>query len=316
MATLSAWIKAGRPRTLPLAVSCVLIGAAVARMYDGVSNYTSSENERFFIVVSLAVLTVVFLQVLANFANDYGDFKKGTDGPERSDRAMASGEITEVEMKRALIATSVKGFVAGLATIGFAFDFQIEAMTQGFGVLGLVILGVFGIAAALRYTMGSKSYGYKGLGDVYVMLFFGYIGVLGVAYLLSHRFEIVWLLPASFSGLMAVAVLNLNNLRDHENDKKHNKNTLVVRLGFEGGKRYHAGLLIIAWGLMLPFILGWGDMVSWRGGMWYVLIGLVQMNHLVFVVRNKEPRLLDPELKKVALSSFVVALFMFLTVTV
>ncbi|PCJ82387.1 MAG: 1,4-dihydroxy-2-naphthoate octaprenyltransferase [Bacteroidetes bacterium] len=308
MANLSAWIKAARPRTLPLSISCVLIGAAVSRMYGG-------DNPRFLIVVSLAILTVVFLQVLANFANDFGDFKKGTDGPERSDRAMASGEITEVEMKRALIATSIKAFVTGCATIGFAFNFQINAISQGLAVMGLVVLGGVSIVAALRYTIGSKSYGYKGLGDVYVMLFFGYIGVLGVAYLLSHRFETVWLLPASFSGLMAVAVLNLNNLRDHENDARFNKNTLVVRLGFEGGKRYHASLLIIAWGIMLPFILGWGDMITWRGGMWYILIGLVQMRHLVFVVRNKERRLLDAELKKVALSTFVVAVFMFLTVT-
>ena len=164
MASLGAWIKAARPRTLPLAVTCVLVGASIARFGEPESTQLDT---RFYAVLGLSLLTVIYLQVLANFANDYGDFKKGTDGPERADRAMASGDISEREMKRALTATSIKAFIAGCVTLGFAFDFNLSMV---YGVLILGGLGVFAILAALRYTMGHKAYGYKGLGDVYVML--------------------------------------------------------------------------------------------------------------------------------------------------
>ena len=310
MASLGAWIKAARPRTLPLAVTCVLIGASIARF--GEPELTPLDT-RFYIVLGLSLLTVIYLQVLANFANDYGDFKKGTDGPERSDRAMASGDISEHEMKRALIATSVKAFVVGCVTLGFAFDFIFSMI---YGVLILGGLGVLSILAALRYTIGRNAYGYKGFGDVYVMLFFGYIGVLGVAYLLSHSFQLSWLMPATFSGFMAAAVLNLNNLRDHENDALSGKNTLVVRLGFKQAQSYHVGIIITGWVLLLIFLFGAGELIEWRGGIWYVLIAFVHLKHIVFVMQNKDPKLLDPELKKISLSSFVVALFMILSVTV
>jgi len=309
MASFGAWIKAARLRTLPLAVTCVLVGASVARFGEG---ELTQPDTRFYAVLGFALLTVIYLQVLANFANDYGDFKKGTDGPERSDRAMASGDITEREMKRALTSTSIKAFVAGCVTLGFAFNFNFSRV---YGVLILGGLGVFAILAALRYTMGRKAYGYKGLGDVYVMLFFGYIGVLGVAYLFSHSFQISWLLPATFSGVMAAAVLNLNNLRDHENDARSGKNTLVVRMGFQNAKRYHLILMIGGWACMLAFLLGMGELEAWKGGIWYVIIALIHLKHLVFVMQNQDPKLLDQELKKIALSAFVVALFMILSVT-
>jgi len=310
MASLGAWIKAARPRTLPLAVTCVLIGASIARF--GEPELTPLDT-RFLIVLGLSLLTVICLQVLANFANDYGDYKKGTDGPERSDRTMASGDISEREMKRALIATSVKAFIAGCATLGFAFDFNFSMI---YGVLILGGLGVLSILAALRYTIGHNAYGYKGLGDAYVILFFGYIGVLGIAYLLSHSFQLSWLLPATFSGLMAASVLNLNNLRDHENDALSGKNTLVVHLGFKKAKSYHVGIIITGWVLLLIFLFGAGELIEWRGGIWYVLIAFIHLKHIVFVMQNKDPKLLDPELKKISLSSFVVALFMILSVTV
>ena len=185
-----------------------------------------------------------------------------------------------------------------------------------YGALILGGLGVLSILAALRYTIGRNAYGYKGLGDAYVMLFFGYIGVLGVAYLLSHSFQLSWLLPATFSGLMAAAVLNLNNLRDHENDALSGKNTLVVRLGFKKAKSYQVGIIITSWALLLVFLLGAGELKEWRGGIWYVLIAFIHLKHVVFVMQNNDPKLLDPELKKISLTSFVVALFMILSVTV
>jgi len=310
MASLKAWVKAGRPRTLPLAITCVLIGAAISLSHISLDQLPDA---RFYTVLGLTLLTVIYLQVLANYANDYGDFKKGTDGPERSDRAMASGEISEKEMKRALVVTSTKAFVVGCTTVLFALDFDLakSAITLFF-----ITLGCSSIYAAIRYTMGSGAYGYKGLGDFVVLMFFGYIGVLGVAYLLSGELNLYWLLPATFSGLMSVVVLNLNNLRDHVNDAKSGKNTLVVKLGFKNAKLYHAALILVSWTTMLPFLFGIHDLPLWKGGVWYVLIALIQLKHLVFVMKTTEPERLDPELKKIALTAFVVALFMFLTVTV
>ena len=311
MASVKAWIKAARPRTLPLAITCVLIGAAIS-LSTSELGVSESPDYRFYTLVGLALLTVIYLQVLANFANDFGDFKKGTDGPERIDRAMASGEISEKEMKRALVATSIKAFISGCATVFIALDFEASKTAVA---IGFILLGCSAIYAALRYTVGRGSYGYKGLGDLFVLLFFGYIGVLGVAYLLSGEFHFHWLLPATFSGLMSVAVLNLNNLRDHDNDAKYGKNTLVVKLGFENAKKYHAAILIVGWGAMLPYLLGINDLHAWKGGMWFGLIALIQTKHLFFVFKTKKPELLDQELKKIALTSFVVALFMFLSVT-
>ena len=311
MATLKAWVKAGRPRTLPLAITCVLIGASIS-LSDSYLPTNGFPDSKFYIVLGLTLLTVICLQVLANFANDYGDFKKGTDGPERLDRAMASGEISENEMKYALIATSMTAFILGCSAVFFAFDFDFSKSAV---TLFFITLGCGSIYAALRYTMWSGSYGYKGLGDIVVLLFFGYIGVLGVAYMLSGGFSFYWLLPATFSGLMSVSVLNLNNLRDCENDAKSGKNTIVVKLGFKNAKLYHATLLIVSWTVMFPFLFGIHDLPVWKGGLWYVLIALIQLKHLVFVMKTTKPELLDPELKKISLTAFVVALFMFLTVT-
>lgn len=311
MASLKAWVKAGRPRTLPLAITCVLIGAAISLSPSDFS-LDKLPDAKFYTVLGLTLLTVISLQVLANFANDYGDFKKGTDGPDRSDRAMASGEISEKEMKRALVATSIKAFIIGITTVFFALDFN---LTKSAITLFFITLGCCSIYAAIRYTMGTGAYGYKGLGDVVVFMFFGYIGVLGVAYLLSGGLNLYWLLPATFSGLMSVAVLNLNNLRDHENDAKSGKNTIVVKLGFKNAKLYHAALILVSWAAMLPFLFGLNDQPVWKGGMWYVLIALIQLKHLVFVMKTQKPERLDSELKKIALTAFVVALFMFLTVT-
>jgi 1,4-dihydroxy-2-naphthoate octaprenyltransferase len=181
------------------------------------------------------------------------------------------------------------------------------------GILGA--FGVAGIVSAMRYTMGRKAYGYQGFGDLYVMLFFGWVGVLGVGLLVAHRVSAAWALPALFSGCMSVAVLNLNNLRDHESDALAGKNTTVVRLGFRGGKIYHLAVLALGWGALGIFFLGpWNEGV-WRGTLWYGLIALVHARHAVDVWRCDTPKDLDPELKRVALSSFLVALFMFMDQT-
>jgi 1,4-dihydroxy-2-naphthoate octaprenyltransferase len=299
MASIQAWVKAARLRTLPLAVTCVMIGGALG---------FSVNPEASITVLMLAMLTVVKLQTLSNFANDYGDFKKGADEG-REDRALAAGDITPEEMRSKIIISSITVLVLGSLTIYFAFiDVGIN-----WGALGLFSAGIAGIAAALKYTIGRGAFGYRGLGDLFVLVFFGYVGVLGVAFLLTHTFEWIWLLPATFSGLMATAVLNLNNMRDHVSDRLAGKNTLVVKMGYEKGKMYHLALVIGAWVCMMPFLYGVFSGEVWRGGLWYMLIALVQGRHLAFVIKTEEPSVLDGELKKVALTTFVVGLFMLLT---
>ena len=175
--------------------------------------------------------------------------------------------------------------------------------------------GVAGIVAAMRYTIGKQAYGYQGFGDVYVMLFFGLVGVLGVGLLVAHEVPATWVLPAVFSGCMSVAVLNLNNLRDHQSDAVAGKRTMVVRLGFEGGKRYHLALLGVGWGALLLFFQGPWEVGMWRGTMWYALLALLHARHAVDVWRCDDPSTLDPELKRIALSTFLVVLFMFMDQT-
>ena len=314
---VKSWIQAARLRTLPLAVTCVLLGAAVAHA-EGLD---PAGMARFWPVVSGALATVTLLQVLANFANDYGDFTKGTDtAAGRNDRALASGALHVASMKRALGITALLALLTGIATLIVALVPGTVPGTEGgnldtarMGILGA--LGVAGIVAAMRYTVGSNAYGYQGLGDLYVMLFFGWIGVLGVGLLVAHHVSVTWALPALFSGCMSVAVLNLNNLRDHESDALAGKNTTVVRLGFRCGKIYHVVLLALGWGALGMFFLGpWNEGV-WRGTLWYGLIALVHARHAVDVWRCDTPKDLDPELKRVALSSFLVALFMFMDQT-
>lgn len=296
MASAKAWIKAARPRTLPLAITCVLLGTAVAIKNGAAFNQW---------VFGFTLLTVVYLQVLANFANDYGDFKKGTDtAANRTDRALAAGDITPAEMKRAITATSIKAFVSGCLTLYLA------SKTVSVAPVILCLLGLVSIAAAMKYTMGNKAFGYRGLGDLVVLLFFGYIGVLGTAYLQAQTLEASWLLPATFSGLMSVAVLNLNNMRDHKKDAKAGKNTLVVKLGFANAKVYHAVVLITAWASILLYLRQW----NWSGYNWFLLITLIPLGHLLRVKKCENESNLDPELKKLAITAFVVSLFMLMSV--
>ena len=259
-----------------------------------------------FVLLFLSAFVVIKLQTLANFANDYGDFVKGTDGENRPDRALASGDITPKEMKARLIFNSIVIFIAGCATVYLSFD----DVGWGWEAVGLVLLGVASIGSAFKYTVGKKAYGYRGLGDLFVLVFFGYVGVLGVAFLLTHSFRAEWLLPATFSGLMAVAVLNLNNLRDHDGDKASGKNTLVVKMGIEKAKFYHMAVLITAWASMIWFLQ------DWKGLLWYALIALVCMRHALLVLRTENTTPLDPELKKVAMMAFVTGMFMLMSVTI
>ncbi len=283
------WIKAFRLRTLPLSFSSILTGAAVALAYG-------KFNPAVFF---LALITTLFLQILSNLANDYGDFVKGTDNAGRigPERALQGGHLTLSKVKSALFVFGLISLVSGLLLI--------REGTRNLDVsysLWFLVAGLAAIAAAVLYTVGKSAYGYRGLGDLFVFLFFGIAGVSGTAFLLSHEWDLLLLLPSAAIGLFSTGVLNLNNLRDHHNDALSGKNTLVVRMGFEKGKQYHALLLLGGMAAALIWLL-----VSYRSA--WPLISLLAfpliVRNLLFTLRCKVPAELDPKLKQLALATFL-----------
>ncbi len=298
---IANWLQAARLRTLPLASACVLTGAAVGY---------SPPSDRFYPVFVVALITVLLLQVLSNYANDLGDAENGADGAERLDRAVASGRITPEAMRRAVMVLAAITFATGLYTVWLALS--------GTGMFGsallLIVAGIAGIAAAYSYTAGKNPYGYRGLGDLAVLVFFGWVGVSGTAFLTSGEWNWAWMLPGTFTGCMSVAVLNLNNMRDQERDAQVGKQTLVTRMGFARSKQYHLALFLVGWAALLMFTL-FLEADEWRGMMWIGLFSLVHVKHLLFVHQTQIPSELDGELKKIALSTAVIALFLFLAAT-
>ena len=208
----------------------------------------------------MALITTLFLQVLSNLANDLGDAQKGTDNADRigPERAVQSGAITVVQMKRALYLFGVLSLVSGITLIYFSFGIEKFLLSMLFLALGLTA-----IWASVKYTLGKNAYGYRGRGDLSVFLFFGLTAVIGVYFLISKSFNPWVILPASTMGLFAAGVLNLNNLRDCENDKANGKNTIIVKIGFEKGRFYHLFLLATGWILMLIYIFRFQTSMWW-----------------------------------------------------
>lgn len=283
---MNKWIKAFRLRTLPLAISSILMGGFVA-YGDGYSNW---------IVLFFAVLTTLLLQILSNLANDYGDFVKGTDNNDRlgPTRTMQSGLIDKSSMKRMIYLFVFLSLLSGVILIiqSFAWEMMLKSML-------FLIVGIIAIWAAIRYTVGLKAYGYSGLGDLFVFIFFGLVAVLGTYYLLTLRFEISVVLPAITLGLFSTAILNLNNLRDVKNDEASGKITLVVKYGYEKGRHYHSFLLIGGWLSIIAYIfLEFSSYIPFL-----ILLSLpFFIWNLVVVYQVKDEQKLDPEMKKLALS--------------
>lgn len=226
------WLDATRPKTLPLAIACILCGSAVAIQSPQFSHA----------LMVLAVITALLLQVLSNLANDYGDALKGTDSDARigPKRAMQQGLVTANTMKKVISFNVILTIAVGLALVFTAFDNAADIMT-------FIGLGGLSILASIFYTIGNKPYGYQGLGDLSVLIFFGWIGVAGSFYLQTGTLNSVILLPATACGLLAVCVLNINNLRDIDNDRACGKYTLIVRIGPKSGRVYHQLLLFFAY---------------------------------------------------------------------
>lgn len=286
------FIQAARLRTLPLSLSGIIVGSFIA----------ASEDYFNWIICLLALLTTTGFQIISNFANDYGDGVKGTDNEDRigPKRAIQSGAITPNQMLSAIKISVIITFIVAIALIYVAFG-----KDDFLNLLLFFVLGIMSIVAAIKYTVGKKAYGYSGFGDVFVLLFFGLLSVCGSYYLYTKTINYTVFLPAISVGLLSVGVLNLNNLRDRESDIKAGKNTLVVKIGAEFGKYYHYYLLIAS--LLVALLY---TMLQYTSPfqLLFLLAYVPIMKHFRVVYQNKFPKLLDPELKKLALSTFLFAI--------
>ena len=291
MIKFKTWVSAARLRTLPLSVSGILVGTGIAAQ----AGYFS------LAVFSLALTTTLGLQILSNFANDYGDFVKGTDNEDRvgPQRALQSGLITQAEMYYGMVITACATALFALMLIFVAFGWE-----NLLYIILFTLLGAAAIAAAIKYTIGERAYGYRGLGDVFVFLFFGIVGVYGCYFLYALDWDWRVLLPASAIGVLSAGVLNLNNMRDRISDKKAGKHTLVVKLGPGRAKQYHYLLVLSAIFFMVIYTAltyqGWDDILYW-------IAFVPLLRHLKVVMGNRDPEVLDPELKVLAISTFLMA---------
>ncbi len=289
---MNPWIAAARPRTLPLALSCILMGTFLA----------FSAGKFRISVALLSILTTVFLQVLSNFANDYGDAVNGKDTPLREgpSRAVQSGIISARAMLRAMALFSVLSLVSGIWLIITALQGAPEGVFWVFLGMGLAC-----IAAAITYTAGKRPYGYAGLGDLSVLVFFGWVGVLGSFYLHTHQWDWRYLLPATSCGLFAVGVLNVNNIRDIESDRLTGKNSIPVRLGRPGAVRYHWFLLVAGMLCMTVY-----TMLHFRhaGQLLFVLSFPLFIRNGRAVAAGTTASELDPYLRQMAVSTLLFVL--------
>ncbi len=288
-----AWIHAARLRTLPLSVAGIILSSLIAY----------SEGKFHTDVFVLALITTLLLQILSNLANDYGDFTHGTDNENRvgPERAVQSGIISAKEMKRAIYIVGLLAFHAGMFLITAALDDIFNYIYILFLITGLVAIG-----AAIKYTVGKRPFGYKGFGDVMVFLFFGVAAVWGTYFLHTLTFNFWVLLPAFTIGLLSVGVLNINNMRDVENDRTFGKMTIPVRFGKTFSNVYHILLIALSMISLEVFILNTGNLkLALSMGLPFLLL----IAHTIKVIINKEPRLLDPELKRLALTTLLIALW-------
>lgn len=294
------WIQAARLRTLPLSVSGIIVGSFYA-MHQGLFDWS---------IFSLAILTTLGLQILSNFANDYGDGVKGTDNETRigPERAIQSGAISVKQMKNGIILTSVLTFLVAVLLIYISFGKENFLYTLLF-----LVLGVTSIVAALKYTIGNSAYGYRGLGDVFVFLFFGLLSVLGSYFLYAKQLDWVLMLPACAVGLLSAGVLNLNNMRDELSDRASNKNTLVVKIGGKKAKAYHFVIVILAMLALLIFAF----LKDFRPVQYLFLIGFITvLLHLKRISNYQNPKQYDPELKVLALSTFLISVLLSIVLNV
>ena len=283
------YIEAARLRTLPLSISGIIVGSSIA----------ASQGYFNWVIFILALLTTIGFQIISNFANDYGDGIKGTDNNNRigPKRAIQSGAITPKQMLRAIKFSIALTLIVAISLIYWSFG------KDDFLNLSIFfILGIASITAAMKYTMGKKAYGYSGLGDLFVFLFFGLLSVCGSYYLYTKQLDLTVFLPAFSVGFLSIGVLNLNNMRDMESDMISRKDTLVVKIGIRLSKYYHYFLLLFSFLLALLYvIINYKSQIQFL----FILAYIPIVKHFIIVYKNTIPKLLDSELKKLAISTFV-----------
>ncbi len=286
---IKIWLQAFRLRTLPLALSSTLVGSFLAYSFEGFR----------LVVLVFAILTTLFLQILSNLANDYGDAVKGADNDMRigPERVTQSGKVSQKQIKRMIVIFVLLSLISGTILIYYGLNHLPLIETVFFFLLGLSA-----IYASIKYTVGKNPYGYVGLGDLFVYLFFGIIGVCGTFYLHTGFLNLWILLPASSIGLFSSGVLNLNNLRDVNSDSKSGKRTLVVRIGVKAAKIYH--LVIVVFAIVLSIVY---TLIYYKSPV--QLLFMVTLPFLFSdvktVMQNTVPLELNSELKRLALTTFV-----------
>lgn len=287
------WLEAFRLRTLPLALSSIFMGNFLAQ-WQGKFSWT---------ILSLSVSTTIFLQILSNLANDYGDSIHGADSSEREgpSRAVQAGVISKRQMKAAMMLFAGLSLVSGLLLLGSAFS------DQWFLIIVFFVIGISAIYAAITYTAGSNPYGYRGLGDVSVLIFFGIVGVFGSYFLQTGQLDWQIIFPALSCGLLATGVLNVNNIRDIESDQKAGKISIPVRLGRKKAVIYHFILLGLA--MLSALVFAIINVAEWPSFLFILSFPLIIKNGLAVKTKTKATEL-DPYLKQLALTTllFVVLL--------
>jgi 1,4-dihydroxy-2-naphthoate octaprenyltransferase len=286
------WISSMRLRTLPLSVSGIILASFLAA-HQGVFNWS---------ICLLAILSTLSFQILSNLANDYGDGVKGTDNDDRigPERAIQSGVISPKEMKGAIKLNVAISVVLALLTIYISFGSANFLLSVLF-----FVLGIGAIIAAIKYTVGGNAYGYNAMGDIFVFLFFGLVSVIGGYVLFAKTIDFIVILPAIVVGLLSTAVLNLNNMRDIESDTKSNKITLALKLGSQKAKNYHYILVISAIISAVLFgVIFYTSVLNFI----FIIAFIPLFIHLKKVNDTKNPQNFDPELKKLALTTVLLAI--------
>ncbi len=286
---MKIWIQTLRLRTLFLSLSCIMMGIFLS----------ASKGFFNFKISAFAILTALFLQILSNLANDYGDSIHGADhdlrkGPKRP---LQKGEISKRQLKNAIAIFVILSLISG--TILLYFSFEIIGMIS---IVSLFIFGLLAIAAAVFYTNGKRPYGYVGLGDVSVFLFFGLLAVYGTFYIHSGKFILENILPAASCGLFSVAVLNINNMRDIDSDRIAGKKSIPVRLGFDKSKIYH--YILISMACIISLIFLFENDFSFKISLVFLSV-LLFVYHMIKVKKTKDKQQLDPLLKELSLSIFL-----------
>ena len=284
---VKVWLRAFRLRTLPLALSCIGMGAFLAA---GMGAFRWS-------IFLLCISTTIFLQILSNLSNDYGDSVHGADSDDRKgpSRTVQSGAITAGAMRTAMVIFALLSFASGMFLLFIAFGVDWKA------ILFFLVLGLASIAAAIAYTVGRKPYGYAGLGDISVFVFFGLVGVLGSFYLFAKELSWLEVLPAITCGLFSVAVLNINNIRDISSDQKAGKQSVPVRIGRERAVRYHWFLLIGGITAAVLYVMVTSNS-PWQ---WLFLLTIPLFIKNGLTVSRLHAEQLDPYLKQMAVSTLI-----------